>query len=501
MSNDQSAGAEDLAGTRAGTGPGEPLWQPAVDEDIELLNKLGYKQELNRALGLFSSFGVQFTSIAIASGIYTTMIVGFGFFGPASFWSYVIGGALQVFFVGLAVSELVSAYPLSGGVYQIISRLSKQRWLAWQSGWWLVIAHTVATAAVAVSLVPFVAEWIGLGEVSGVQTSLVAFGLVVLVTLVNLAGVKAAALLNNVGVVAEVVGIVLIIGALLVVNHDTQPLSILHDDAGTADGGWLKPLLFAMILPAYAISSFDATGNAAEETKDAAKTAPLGTFLANTSAYFVGLVFIFLVVISIPDVEEMMASSVPMKYILSSAVGSTVTNLFEVIAILALLATMAMLQLTGVRVLWSQARDGQLPAAHWLRKVSHQRIPINATFVAFALSTLFVFWSSALSVLAALTALAWALAYGVVVTVGLIAISRKTLPPHPWRLGKASPVVFGVAVAWSVLLCVLLVWSDWKNVGLGMLGVIALGSVLYALVPADRRGKISGIDYTSELTG
>ena len=56
-----------------------------------------------------------------------------------------------MFLVGLAVGELVSAYPLSGGVYQIISRITKLPWLAWQSGWWLVIAHTVATAAVGVS--------------------------------------------------------------------------------------------------------------------------------------------------------------------------------------------------------------------------------------------------------------------------------------------------------------------------------------------------------------
>lgn len=492
--------SSDNLDSRRGTVPGEPSWQPAVDEDTALLARLGYKQELNRALGLFSSFGVQFTSIAIASGIYTTMIVGFGFFGPASFWSYAIGGALQVFFVGLAVSELVSAYPLSGGVYQITSRITSIRWLAWQSGWWLVIAHTVATAAVAVSLVPFVADWFGMTDLSGTGVSLVAFGLVVLVTLINLAGVKAAALMNNIGVVAEVVGIVLIIGALLIVNHDTQPMSIFQNTGGTTEHGWVQPLLFAMILPAYAISSFDATGNAAEETKDAAKTAPLGTFLANTSAYFVGLVFVFLVVRAIPNVEEMMASATPMKYILESAVGSTITNLFEVIAILALVATMAMLQLTGVRVLWSQARDGQLPAAGWLRKVSAQRIPINATLVCFALSAAFVFWSSALSVLAALTALAWALAYGVVVTAGFFAVTRKTLPDHPWTLGKASPLVFGVAVAWSVLLCGLLIWSDPKNVGVGMLGVIAAGFVLYALVPADRRGKISGIDHTQELT-
>jgi amino acid transporter len=480
--------------------PGQPTWDPGLDEDIHLLQKYGYKQELNRALGLFSSFGVQFSSIAIASAMFTTMIVGFGFFGPASFWSYVVGGAAQVFLVGLAVGELVSAFPLSGGVYQIISRITKLPWLAWQSGWWLVIAHTVATAAVAVSLVPYVASWFGLGELSSLQTSLIALVLVAFVTIVNLVGVRAAALLNNVGVVAEIAGAVLVIGALLLVKHPTQDLSILNDTAGTAADGWLKPFLFAMILPAYLISSFDATGNAAEETKNAARTAPMGTFLANTSAYIVGIVFMVLAILAIPNVADVMGSGTPVLDILNSAVGTTVTNIFQAIAIVALIATMAMLQLTGVRVVWSQARDGQLPAAEWLRKVSKNRIPVNATLVCAVLSVVFVFWSSALNVLAAMTALAWALAYGVVVTAGFFAVIGKRLPEHPWRLGKLSAPIFLGAVIWSVILCVLLVWSDPIHVGLGMVGAIAVGFVLYFLVPSSRRGKITAVDLSKELT-
>ena len=65
--------------------------------DTEYLAKLGYKQELKRDLGLFSAFGVQFSSIAVTSSMYTTLVVGLLFFGPASFWSWVIGGTLQVF--------------------------------------------------------------------------------------------------------------------------------------------------------------------------------------------------------------------------------------------------------------------------------------------------------------------------------------------------------------------------------------------------------------------
>jgi amino acid transporter len=461
-----------------------------VDNDVAYLEKLGYKQELNRSLGLFSAFGVQFTSIAIASGIFTTLIVGLGFFGPASFWSFLVGGGLQVLTVGLAVAELVSAYPLAGGVYQITGRITGKPWLAWQTGWWLLIAHTVAVTTVAVSIAPFIAGWFGVTFENATDTLPWALGLIVLGTVINVAGVKVAAVLNNIGVVAEIVCVTMIIGALLFFKHPTQPLAFLSDSGGTATNGkWFVPFLFAMILPAYAISSFDATGNASEETKDAAKKAPMASVLANISSYAVGVVMVGLLMLAIQDLPAIMESTLPVKDILDTAIGSGFANIVEAIAILALFAALVMLQLTGIRVLWSQARDGQVPAATWLRKVSAQRIPINASLTIFVLSVLFALWSSLLSVLAAMTALAWALAYGVVVTVGMYALLRKKLPERPWRYGKASPIIFALAIGWSVLLCGLLVWSDPTHVGLGMLLVIGAGAAIYMIIPKSRRGK------------
>lgn len=483
---------EPLKGLASGPGEDSAL-DSGTETDAGYLEKLGYTQELDRALGGFSSFAVQFSSIAIGTAMYTTVVVGLGFFGPASFWSYAIGGLLQVFVVGWAVAELVSAYPLSGGVYQIVNRVARKPLLAWQTGWWLVVAHTVSVTAIAVSLVPFLADWFGDDHVTAGQTTLWAIGLIVLVTLVNLAGVRIVALTNNIGVGAELVGLVLIVGALLLVKHDTQPLSVLTDSGGTADGGWLKPFMFAMILPAYLISSFDATGNAAEETKNAARVAPRATFIANISAYVAGLVFLFLLLRAIPSVNGVMASSVPAKYILTSAVGSTVTNIFEALAVVALIATMVVLQLTGIRVLWSQSRDGQMPAAGWVRKVSLRRVPVNATLVVLLMSLGFALWSSLLSVLAAMVALSWAMAYGVVVLVGFPAIVRKSLPQHPFSAGRLAPAVFGLAIVWSVILCALLVWGDPKHVGWGAVGMVAVGFVLYFLIPSERRGKIPGL--------
>src|SRR5580693_3949779 len=50
-------------------------------------------------------------------------------------------------------------------------------------------------------------------------------------SIINFVGVRAAATMNNIGVLAEIVGAVIIIVALLVVHHHTQPLSILTDTA------------------------------------------------------------------------------------------------------------------------------------------------------------------------------------------------------------------------------------------------------------------------------
>ncbi len=472
--------------------------------DTEYLAKLGYKQELKRDLGLFSAFGVQFSSIAVTSSMYTTLIVGLAFFGPASFWSWVIGGTLQVFAVGLAVAELVSAYPLAGGVYQINNRILSQARsrfvrrvghpLSWQSGWWIVIAHTVSVAAVAWSMVPFVAGWFGISNLSSAQSLWWALGITILASVINLVGVRAAATMNNLGVLAEIIGAAVIIVALLVVHHHTQPASILTNTAGTVTHHqWLKPLLFAFLLPAYIISSFDSTGNAAEETHNAARKAPLGVFLANGAAWVTGIVFVYLLYTAIPSVHAVMSSAVPVKVILDSAVGQELTTVFQAVAIVALLATCTMLQLTGARVLWSQARDGQMPFAGFLGRVSGNRVPFNATVVAFAMSVIFLiaasFSATALAVLAGLTSLAWALAYGVVVTTGLYGRLTGKLPHRPFHCGRLSVVVFVAAVLWSVVICTALIWQNPRQVGVGMLGAIVVGAFVYAFIPKSRRGR------------
>jgi amino acid transporter len=492
----------------AGTGDGRPARDAALDaghaDDVTYLAELGYKQELNRAIGLFSAFSVQFSDIAVWSSIFTAVIVGLAFFGPASFYSWVVGGFCQVFLVGLAVATLVSAYPLAGGAYQIINRILaqsrrrilRQPWLGWQTGWWVVVAHTVSVTATGWAIAPFVANWFGVSLVTSSQIFLWTLGLIAITTAINFLGVRVASRVNNLGTLCELSACVIAIVALLVIHHHTHPLSFLANTGGTTSHGDAPRLfLFALLMPAYFISGFDITGNAAEETSHASRNAALGVTLGNITAWVFGVALIGLAFLAIPNLPEVMSSSLPTKVIMESAVGQNLTQVLQAFAIVAEVATMCILQLTAARIMWSQARDGQMPAAAWLHKITRLHLPGNATIVTVAISVIAAIIArqsaSGLAVLAALASLAWALSYGVVVIVGFYGVVTKKLPRRPFHYGKFTPVIFAGAILWSILLWVILIWQNPRQVGGGMLGAIVLGAVLYLLIPASRRGKMA----------
>src|SRR6266705_784514 len=89
-------------------------------DDVTYLSQLGYRQELRRALGLFGAFAIQFSLIGISIGLFLLFGYGLTTGGPLFILPFVFGGAMQML-VGLSIAELISAYPLAGGAYQIIN--------------------------------------------------------------------------------------------------------------------------------------------------------------------------------------------------------------------------------------------------------------------------------------------------------------------------------------------------------------------------------------------
>ena len=94
-----------------------------VDDDSRDLAQLGYRQELHRSLGSFSSFAAGFSYISILTGMFQTSYVGFLFAGPAFIWAwpFVFAGQMMV---ALQFAELSAHYPIAGSVYQWAKKVS-----------------------------------------------------------------------------------------------------------------------------------------------------------------------------------------------------------------------------------------------------------------------------------------------------------------------------------------------------------------------------------------
>ncbi|THU64385.1 hypothetical protein C4D60_Mb01t25920 [Musa balbisiana] len=116
--------------------------------DGSRLKQLGYKQELSRSLSVISSFSVSFSVISVLTGITTLYNTGLEFGGPVTMiYGWPIAGAFTLM-VGLAMSEICSAYPTSGGLYFWSAKLCGNRWgpfASWITGWFNIVGQTEET--------------------------------------------------------------------------------------------------------------------------------------------------------------------------------------------------------------------------------------------------------------------------------------------------------------------------------------------------------------------
>ncbi|MEO6511411.1 MAG: amino acid permease, partial [Nocardioides sp.] len=115
--------------------------------DEKHLARLGYKQELSRSWSGFSNFAISFSIISILAGCFTTFGQAWNNGGPVAIsWGWPIV-SLLILVIGLTMSELVSAYPTSGGIYWWASKMGGPA-AGFFTGWLNLIGLLAVTASV-----------------------------------------------------------------------------------------------------------------------------------------------------------------------------------------------------------------------------------------------------------------------------------------------------------------------------------------------------------------
>ena len=439
--------------------------------DVE---SFGYRPELKRNLGSFSSFAAGFSYISILTGMFQMFHLGFGAGGPRFFWSWpmvLVGQAL----VALSFAELAARYPLAGGVYQWSKYVGN--WLVgFLTGWIYLGCLVVTLAAVALAMQSALPQiWSGFqivatGQATDSAVNAVLLGCLLLAasTIINACGVKLLATINNTGVISELTGVVVLI--LLLARHGARPLSdAVLPTMGKGTGlAYIGPFLTAAALTAsYVLYGFDTAGSLAEETHDPRRRAPRAILQALGAAGVAGLLVLLFALRAVPNLRDPLLASAEggLPHVVKSVLGDGLGRIFLCDVAFAMFVCTLSVHTGTVRVMFAMARDGELPFSDAFAKVSRATgTPVVPAIVAGAGAILILVVNVKFpKIVELITAVAilWAnLAYVLVVAAMLWQrLSRKTEARQDgFSLGRLGLPVNTLAVLWSAFMVVNVGW-------------------------------------------
>src|SRR5438477_6992321 len=382
----------------------DPMQADQVARDDAHLRSLGIKPELRRTLGFLSNFDDAFSYISVSTGTFTIPAVAFGVGGPPIFWAWPLVILGQTF-VALNFAELSSHFPVAGSIYQWSKRLSNKT-LGWFTGWIYFWAGVVTVTAVAAT-VPLVLSTIQGWDLASASPigflnmwQFVGLAALLTTTLINIEGVRLLALLNNIGVAAEILGMVVFALVLLIFANHQSP-AILFDTSYTKDlagGNYFAVFLVGMFMALFVVYGFDTAGTFGEETVDASRQAPRGVLSAIWLSGIVGAVFLLAVTLSFRDIHKVIetgqAAGFPIadtiKGNLTFSFGSfTLGDLYLVMILVAVYVCTLAIQGATTRLMFSMGRDRRLHfGVAWGSVNPRFRTPANAAIAVGVLGAL-----------------------------------------------------------------------------------------------------------------
>ncbi len=219
--------------------------------------------------------------------------------GPSLMLSFVIT-AVVCAFTALCYAEMAAMVPISGSAYTY-SYATLGELVAWIIGWDLMLEYAIGNVAVAISWAnyfrSFVQDAFGINIPDWLATdfrtarkipglldhaphifgypivfNLLAFGIVAVITIVLVWGIKESAEFNAVMVMVKIVVLIFFIGALL---YFVSPSKMAENWHPFQPVGWGGTLAGAAVV-FFAYIGFDAVSTVAEETKNPARDLPIG---------------------------------------------------------------------------------------------------------------------------------------------------------------------------------------------------------------------------------
>ncbi|MFM0598065.1 MULTISPECIES: amino acid permease [Paraburkholderia] len=437
----------------------------SADNDVKLLHKMGYAQELSRRMGAFSNFAVSFSLICILSGGITSFQMGLSAAGGASIGLGWPLGSLFALVVAAAMAQIASSYPTAGGLYHWSSILGGKTW-GWLTAWLNLLGLVFVVAAINYGTYdPFfrtlIAPMFGVNpdSLGWWQQTLFLTVITASQAFLNHRGIRITSKITDLSGYLIFVVTILLVGSLLVyspVKIDLSRLYTFTNFTGVDGGAWPKQtmvvaFLSGLLLTAYTITGFDASAHTSEETHEAARNVPRGIVGSVFWSTTFGYVMVCAFVLVMPDIGAAVKQGTGFFEAILAPIPGPLRIVIELLMFfINYVCGLAAVTSTS-RMMFAFARDGGLPASKWLRKVNAtHRTPGAAIWTSAVLAIVVTLYGDAFTVLSAGSAVFLFISYAMPIAAGVLAEGRTWTEKGPFQLGMLSKP-FAVAAVFGAL--------------------------------------------------
>jgi len=300
--------------------------------------------QLKREMGLFGATALGIGAI-IGSGIFIVTGIVAGIAGPAMVLSILLAGIIS-FFSAVSVAELGRCMPVEGGTYAFARDLISP-YAGFIAGWIWIFSNIFVGAAVSLGFAQYFVTFI-----PGLPVKLVAVVVCLVFLVVNYAGLKESALVNNLLVSVKVLILLFFVafGLMFFRTANLVPF-VPMGPTGVLSGA-------ALIFFAY--TGFARVTIIAEEVHDPETTIPRSIYLALFLSTVIYLL-VSVVAIGLAGPARLAGSGSPLSDAIATAGNPAVV---AIISLGAMIATASVLLTTilGIsRIVFAMGRNGDLP--------------------------------------------------------------------------------------------------------------------------------------------
>ncbi|MSU49338.1 MAG: APC family permease [Opitutus sp.] len=390
--------------------------------------------QLVRAIGRWTLTALVLNCI-IASGIFGLPDDVARLVGPAAPWAYLMAAA-GIAFIMAAFAEVSSQFREAGGPY-LYAREAFGPLAGIQTAWFAWLTRVTASAAIANIFVGYLEEFWP-GSTAPLPRALLLIGLLAVLTVVNIRGVRGGARLNNAITIAKLVplAVFIVIGLVLAPRGTPTPLA-----AAPTLVNWID----ALVVLLFAFGGFESSLMAAGETKDPRADAP---FALLVGLVIVALIYLCAHIVAMWSLPGLATSERPLADAARVFAGDGGARMIAIGATLSTLGALCGGIVTAPRMIYALGERGDFPkifaAVHPRYRTPYVSIIFWAVLVlGLALWGNFL-WNAVLSVSARLVS------YGMTCA-ALIQMRRRHPTAGAWRAPAGNWVAL-IGIAFCALL-------------------------------------------------